>query len=256
MRAYRDEFAMHGLLIADDSGALGYLRVPGGAILALDLTRGNVLWRTNAASWPLLALPGRLIGANAPVPHALAIVVLKASSGREMRASKPLLLPEWVEVAPANESVFSLRVRREGGALVMHWQAHARYRGGAAPSARVLENSVRDAGGAFQFDVETGEIEVIAADRARTARPSEAPATSSAASAAPDVIEQHDVGSRRFQLVARTAKTLNCSCAPSIRRQGKHYGRQPSGKRHRAARVLCGRNAVGVRERAALIARL
>ncbi|MBA2350848.1 MAG: hypothetical protein H0V78_03375 [Burkholderiales bacterium] len=198
---------MHGLLIADNSAALGYLRSPGGAVLALDLTHGNVLWRTKAAAWPLLALPDKLIGARSPVPHALAIVVLEASSGREVRISKPLLLPEWVEVSPTNESVFSLRAWGEDDIVEVHWHAHARYRGGAAPNARVLEAGKRDAQGAFQFDLASGEIAVIPAAAGRGARLAEAPAASPAVAAESDVIEQHDIGSRCFQLVAPAGET-------------------------------------------------
>lgn len=193
-------------LIIDHNGVRGYIRAPSGAVLAIDLVDGEVLWRIKTGSWPLLAWSAKLIAARVPAPHAIAMVVLEASSGREGSISQPLLLPEWIEVSLTDESVFSLRARGEGGIVEVHWRAHARYRGGAAPSARVLENSARDAEGAFQFDVETGEIEVIPAAAGRGARLAEAPAASSAASTEPDVIEQHDIGNRRFQLVARTAE--------------------------------------------------
>jgi hypothetical protein len=149
--------------VADPSGRTGYVANAGG-IDALDLLTGELLWSTDIASRPLLAFGNRL-AAQRPVPdkaHALQIVVLDvAQKGRLLLTSALVVFPEWVSIPTATEESFTFKVYTEGSELVLDWQAHARYRGGAPPPPHILEQAARDAAGIARINLETGKVEML-----------------------------------------------------------------------------------------------
>jgi hypothetical protein len=54
--------------------------------------------------------------------------------------------------------MFQYQVCLAGRALVLNWEAHARYAGGAPPSQQVLRQARRDAAGAVHIDLQTGQV--------------------------------------------------------------------------------------------------
>src|SRR6185369_13452496 len=119
--------------VADPGGRTGFFAAGMAAVEAVDLADGSLLWRTTAAIRPLLVVR-HLLAAQAPLPgqrNALRIVLLDVTrKGEPALTSEPVLLPEWVDAyAPAPEA-FACRARLEGQALVVAWEAHARYSGG------------------------------------------------------------------------------------------------------------------------------
>lgn len=186
--------------IADPSGERAFLRDQAGALVALDLRSGKVLWRTSAPMRPLLARDGKVVAAHPAGAHALEIAVLDAADGKQLKLSEPLALPDWIKVALDNTRDFILDAEEEDGALILRWAAETRYRGGAAPSAKVLKAAERGAGGAARVDLTTGAVEEL--PDAGAELPEEPPAATSGA-AAPDVVEQREIGDKSFHLLAR-----------------------------------------------------
>jgi len=186
--------------VADPSGERAYLRDQAGRLVALDLQSGNVLWRTTAPMRPLLARDDKVSAMRLAGPHALEVVVLDAANGRELNRSNPLVLPDWANVSLQDTPDFTLYAEEENGAFFLRWSARKRYRGGAAPNAKILEAARRDAWGRARVDLATGEIEELsnAAGAAPEPPPDENPAFST-----PDVLEQRDFGDKSFQLLAR-----------------------------------------------------
>jgi hypothetical protein len=186
--------------VADASAAHAFVRDRAGTVLALDLGTGRVLWRAGGGLRPLAAAEGVLIAARIAAANALEFAILDAADGRELRVSRRLALPDWVRPALEDSPEFTLHIEIEHRAIVVHWRARARYRGGAPPSAKVRASYERDARGAARVDLDSGAIEPLP-ESAAMAEPVAEPAL---ASAEPDVLEQREIGDRRYQLFARS----------------------------------------------------
>jgi hypothetical protein len=137
----------------------GYLEDGEDAITAVDLKTGQQLWRSAEASLPLLMVDSRLVAlAFVPGrPNAVRFVVLDAGrAGQRSFVSEPVLFPPWLSVETASPEEFSCHVRLDGNAVVLDWKAHARYRGGAAPSPEIERQARQASAGTVQFDLGSG----------------------------------------------------------------------------------------------------
>jgi hypothetical protein len=186
--------------VADPVGRRAFVRAPGDGLLALDLARGEEVWRTTEPLRPLIARADRLVAVRA-VPGGLRVVVLDANSGRETCASPTVTLPEWAEVSREGSPDFVVSAEAEGAAVVLRWSARARYRGGAPPARGIEAASRRDARGAFRVDLSTCAVEELPA--AEAAKETLAASRGGQPSTDPEVLEQHEIEGRRFQLVSR-----------------------------------------------------
>jgi hypothetical protein len=152
--------------IADLDGRTAYV-ADQGEIVAIDLTAGQVLWRTPEASVPLVALAGR-VAAGKPLedrPNALRIVVLDvARQGAATLVSLPVVFPEWVSVESGGS--FRLRPRVEGSLLILEWAAQRRYVGGASPPPHLRQQASPESTGVAVVDLETGRLSVPSASAA------------------------------------------------------------------------------------------
>jgi hypothetical protein len=186
--------------VADSVGRRAFVRAPGDGLVALELSSGREVWRTTEPLRPLIAWDDRLVAVRS-VPGGLRVVVLDASSGRERCASPTVSLPEWANASLEGSPDFVVSAEAEGAAVVLRWSARARYRGGAAPTREVEAASRRDARGAFRVDVSTCALEEVSA--AEPAVETLAGSRGGQPSPDPEVLEQHEIEGRRFQLVSR-----------------------------------------------------
>lgn len=127
---------------ADAAGHTGYLAVDSG-ILAVDLSTGQELWRSEHAQRPLLVAGERLAAARVGRD---ACVVLLDSRGESVMASNPVAMAEDAR----------LTARLEDGLLVVEWEGGG-YAGGAPPPPELRER----AAGAATVDLESGAVEPL-----------------------------------------------------------------------------------------------
>jgi hypothetical protein len=149
--------------VADPDQRAAYV-ADGDGTVAVRLSDGRELWRTDRAQWPLISDGERLAAASlqAGPPSSFAVVVLDAQrAGEPMLVSDPILLPEWVTVAVERRAGLWLRAERQKGLLRLEWEARARYGGGAAPPAHISRAATRDAAGVAQVDLESGAGEPL-----------------------------------------------------------------------------------------------
>jgi hypothetical protein len=131
---------------ADPAGRTGYLAVDSG-IVAVDLSAGRELWRSDRAQRPLLVAGERPVAARvAEDPR----VVLLDERGEPALTSDPVPFP-------AADAV-KLTSRLEDGRLVLEWEGGG-YAGGAPPPPEIREQ----AGGAAAVDLESGAVEPLPA---------------------------------------------------------------------------------------------
>lgn len=197
-RASTTRFFSRG--VADPSGSRAFVRDRSGTVLALDLRTGEMLWRAARGLRALAVVDDMLVAAHVSAPSALEIVILDTADGRVRRVSERLPLP-WVLRSLDDTSEFTLRTEAEGRSVVIWWSAQARYQGGAPPSTKVRETFERDAHGAARVDLDTGAVELLPESTEVTDDSVGQPATSTAE---PNVLEQQELGDKRFQLVADT----------------------------------------------------
>ena len=134
---------------ADPAGRIGYLAVESG-VLAVDLSAGRELWRSDHAQRPLLVAGERLAAARlGDDPR----VVLLDDHGRPALTSDPVPLPGTQAV--------KLRARLEDDRLTLEWVARGRYAGGAPPPPEIREREAGGAVGAAAIDLESGAVEPL-----------------------------------------------------------------------------------------------
>jgi hypothetical protein len=157
---------------ADAGGRTGYVTNADGGIDAVNLETGTLLWATKEARRPLVAFADRL-AAWAPVPgkghHLRVLVFATADKGKRVLASDPVVFPEWVSVEPTLGRTFAAHAEVVKGALLLHWEAHASYAGGAPPPPEVIAAAKKDATGTARISVETGKVEMLGPDKGQGA---------------------------------------------------------------------------------------
>jgi hypothetical protein len=147
----------HG--IADAKADLAYVAGPDECIVALNLTRGEIVARSDFAAKPLAADGDLLVGWTSVIAQPNAVRLIAAlRRGEKIRSAweATLELPDWVDLESAEPDAFTLDAEIQEGAVVVSWEASARYSGGAPPSPDVEEAAKHNERGTVRLDRKTG----------------------------------------------------------------------------------------------------
>jgi hypothetical protein len=141
---------------------LVFLPAKGGGVEAVDLATGQQVWANKEAS-KLAGASKKLVFAWAGEPkkgNAFRVVALDAATGKTVGKSDPISMPEWASSAPTYGRSFrtAARAAGKGDEALVAWEARAFYAGGAAPSAEILRNAMKDASGLARVDLATGKV--------------------------------------------------------------------------------------------------
>lgn len=147
--------------IADPERDIAYVVGPQGLIHCLDLGTGEIQARTDFPGTPLAIDRGTLIGWR-PMPGQPNAVRLFAAVRKgdvlHPKWQETLQLPDWVKVDSLEPNGFTLDATIRSGLIVVTWEAHSRYRGGAPPPPKVEEAETHDERRTVRLDPETGAI--------------------------------------------------------------------------------------------------
>lgn len=147
--------------VAAPDQQIGYVGGIAGAIEALDLHTGESLWRAELAARPVLVFENLLVVLSPVEGKANALKLIEIDRNNEgelVRESDALVFPDWVRVTITPDLFFSYEVSLDGSDLILEWEAHARYQGGAPPSAQIQAQATHDTAGAARFNLQTGEV--------------------------------------------------------------------------------------------------
>lgn len=174
-----------------------FLRDRSGRVVAVAVGNGTILWRSESALEPLLALADSLIGARITGPNSLQVIIVAAADGREIRSSRAVCLPDWIRLT-GDHPDFDLEAEEGDGRIRIRWAARSRYRGGAPPSARIVKGAAKDATGLIEVDAQTADVlqETLRSESSTAAEEDRGARTRAAAGA-------HEAGGLTFQLLAR-----------------------------------------------------
>jgi hypothetical protein len=149
--------------VADAKSAKGFVTNPKAGIDAVDLNDGHLLWSASDGSNPIFVSENRLFayGTHDGKRNVIRLVVLDTSAGKRLLKSESIAFPSWVDVEPSPGHSFAARPHLDGQKLVMTWEAHARYAGGANPPPEVVKRATKDATGQVQIDIKDGAVQEI-----------------------------------------------------------------------------------------------
>jgi hypothetical protein len=162
-------------VIVDLDRNQAYVSLPEGGIAAVDLARGNEVWRSKEAAKPLSVAGDLLVSQGEPRRDAnlLRIVTLDIPGGGRVALERSVELPANVKTAPAKSraSSFTAAARIVAGNLAVSWQYESIERplqgvapeggGDAPPDPRARarrRNETRVSNGAFRLDLQSGDV--------------------------------------------------------------------------------------------------
>jgi hypothetical protein len=134
----------------------------GSAVLAVDLTRGDVLWQTDQASQPLLVAGDRLYAlslARTSRAHVRAFDL--TAKGEPVFESDEVRFPRWVVTQERAGHSFHCSWRQDGHHLELSWRARAGTEGGPSKLAA----------GLARVDLDTGKVVYLPAKPVATSPP-------------------------------------------------------------------------------------
>lgn len=151
--------------VASASGNVAYFVAGEGGVQAIDTTNGHRLWVTEDAAWPLEIAGDSVIAAKAgDGRHSFSIVSLDPETGKAMRSSSPITLPDWA-VAQLNYDEgngFRIFAENESDSQVeIRWEANLLEIPGRQLNPALQSHSGRHAAGAFTFEVGTSQVSEI-----------------------------------------------------------------------------------------------
>lgn len=147
--------------IVDPSADVAYVVGRKGCIFCLSLSTGEVLASTDFASIPVAIDTGMLIGwwyASHRLTEIHLFSAPRQGSAIRPRWEQAVGLPEWVDISSPEPDSFKLKAKVREERIIVTWEAHARYRGGAAPPVEVEKAAMRDARHILEFDRKDGTI--------------------------------------------------------------------------------------------------
>jgi hypothetical protein len=145
--------------VADTELRLGFVGDTIGAVHALNIDTGELLWRTEVAARPLAIFGNGVVALLDPsvTENDLMIITLDESTGIKQQQEFTLVFPEWVSATVEPSDTFKYEVGIEGNKLHFNWEAQQRYRGGAPPPDYLLAQQSQ-AGGTMQLDLASNEL--------------------------------------------------------------------------------------------------
>ncbi len=147
--------------LVDGAGKVVYLSDRGRGVVALDASSGDVLWESQGATWPLALIDGSL-AALEDRSRALRVVILDGKNGSVVREFAPIQGLPWVD-GGEGRSLWA-RAHVVPGRLRLKWLATQR----SPIVGNPMIGSDRQSGGLAWIDLDSGEVEVLPDDGART----------------------------------------------------------------------------------------
>lgn len=163
--------------LARDGGETVFLTDHDGGIVAVDATDGQVRWTNATAAKPLAPTPTGLLALKGGV-GGFRLALLDAGTGREVRETEPVELPELRDVPTGSDhagerTYFKTRVRLEEGVVIVRWSAGRHLPiGGACPDHRILDAYNRHRTGVVRVALDPWEMEALPDDRELASRES------------------------------------------------------------------------------------
>jgi hypothetical protein len=139
--------------VADQDIQVAVVHDRRGALVAVNLASGAVVWRGGMNLRPCLIVGETVVAVRVGARNTLSVVTLRLDDGSEVSSTSPIALPDWVRPALDDMPEFELSADTDGHEVALHWVARATYRGGAAAGEGVLADQAREAAGVVRMNL-------------------------------------------------------------------------------------------------------
>jgi hypothetical protein len=190
--------------VRDTAGTHGFIPVGPDDVVAVDITRGAVLWRRDGIGRPIAATASRLVTLVREGEQFL-LRIFAVADGRDIATAQDFGMPRWAaQIDTSSDAVVVDAVETDEG-IHIEWRIRRPYRGGAPPRRDVAEQVNDEMRGALVLDPDTARTNAAPSARARNA----AFATQAAigephVSPDPGVVALDRIGDRMFALKVRS----------------------------------------------------
>jgi hypothetical protein len=167
--------------VRDADSVRGFIATGEDRVSAVRLSDGALLWKREAVGQPIAASSVYLVTLDRN-HGALAVRILYAASGTEVKHVTGLGLPEWVARDFNRRDALHVNAELIADGLRLDWSARKPYRGGAAPSASISAIARVEAAGSVFIDLKSGKKSDL---RAGTEAAAAAPESSTAQALGP-----------------------------------------------------------------------
>jgi hypothetical protein len=150
--------------VADADKQVGYVGDSAAGVNALDLRTGESLWTSDVLARPLIVQERRLAALRSVAQQAnnLQIIVLdRYDRGKVLLESDPIRFPGWAYPTIVPAATFRYQTCLEEDELLLEWEAHAMYRGGAPPPPHIQAQANQAAAGVARIDLRTGKVQML-----------------------------------------------------------------------------------------------
>ena len=104
-----------------------YTASPSGGIQAIDLEKGNVLWSSQAAAWPIAIGSGKLVALTDPRAGGMQVDFFDPSNGNSLAGFGSIGLPEWahpsIGYGSKSKDFWIWPASIWSGGMVIYWRA-------------------------------------------------------------------------------------------------------------------------------------
>jgi hypothetical protein len=190
--------------IRDAAGVHGFIPVGPDAVVAVDITRGVVLWRRDGIGRPIAATATRLVTLTREGEKFL-LRILAAADGRDIGTAQDPGMPRWAaRIDTSSDAVVVDAVETDEG-IHIEWRMRRPYRGGAPPPRHVADQVNDEMRGELVLDPETARTSAAPSALARNAAfATQAAAGEPHVSPDPGVVALDRIGDRMFALKVRS----------------------------------------------------
>src|SRR5262249_23027457 len=152
---------------------VAYVSSASDGIEAIDLESGTAIWETKEAIRPL-ALDGDMLVAQGPRGqtkiNTINIVIFDAPSGKVIKNTQPIVLPDWVAVEGGIGLSFGCNAAMDGNEMVLFWHAErsfakgVTFANGTPPTQEAIAAARKVESGQARVDLDSG-MSTVTLDR-------------------------------------------------------------------------------------------
>jgi hypothetical protein len=140
--------------VRDSQAERGFVEVPAGEVVAIDLGKGTVLWRRERIGRPIAATRQRLLTLDRAGDR-LVLRLFDVVSGADAGTIDDLGMPAWAGRTDLAPDAVQVETAEVPDGVRLQWTVRHPYRGGAPPPPHIEAEAQREAHGAVIVDPTT-----------------------------------------------------------------------------------------------------
>jgi hypothetical protein len=143
--------------VRDAISSRGYVEVGSGEIVAVDLSRGTMLWRRAGVGRPIAATPDRLLTLDV-AGNVFVVRFLDGESGADAGQVEVAGMPNWAQTTGLASDAVQVTASEMPEGVELRWRIRQPYRGGAPPPRAISANAESAVTGSVIVDPQASRV--------------------------------------------------------------------------------------------------